>query len=880
MSFRRLFPVREKAHADKGVKILQEQAPLSPNPPRFEETHITECTNPTSREAPVSLRTVSSQHGVEPVGQVDPDSGETDNPGKFETDLKPGYGGERSETAASPAPNTESAREVRRFLRSRNVILSAGSREIPTGWELMLDEEGMPYLRHQRRGTLSLGFAPGWNIYKDEQGFYFLFQKNGLQRVTRTDPRFAIDPIQEAAKRIDLSWAYRPHSCEHCSKIIVSFKSSVLKSAMLRSSFDNVRVLCADSLQSVRDAHRARCDLFYYLFSQALFESDVKPETGGVFLTVKQVRTNQERAYGARSPRCCSIFYESQRFRDGAPVAMLRLCAEPQPGKAYLVKDLNGPPHLSEVDSPAAIEWARHYLHECDRDHEECRERRERDLSKAVPDFIPSRLIEVANNPDRVQVVDTTESPPPDPTYGRAWACLSYAWGGEQISKTTKSNLATHAAGIPLVCLPPTIRDAVKVCRGLGLKYLWVDCLCIVQDDDNDMAHELLAMAAIYQQAYVTIVAACASGVWQGFLHDRGYFFGGNNPPPIQLRGVSPKGEDASLLAVSMPETNTVEEKDFIEERAWAYQEKLLSQRVLYYGIRGLSYFCTYVEVSDRCRPLSSRLENPRQDLSGIQRELWHECVEEYSKRQMFDPTRNKFNAISAIAREHGRPEQYVAGLWKNSFASDLAWCVVPNCGNSSQHLRPRAYIAPSWSWASVDSAVTFWIHDHYQKWRLSMLDIHRIHLNHLQGPGRMPLLLGPVDQGTEMDITGQTASVRWVFDDHSMESNIVTQSGIHFAAFPDTAEQTHILSHHLLSPEGHGSLHALILVRDQLHGLCGLVLECLTAASKYRRVGFFSCCNQHRRKAYGSLKRLGDASLECADLALSDFQGRRMMVI
>ncbi len=167
-------------------------------------------------------------------------------------------------------------------------------------------------------------------------------------------------------------------------------------------------------------------------------------------------------------------------------------------GKPDLIKDLDGPLHAPDVDSPAAFAWARQLLDACDRGHEECQLRRHSLLRKAAPSFAPSRLIDVSKDPTKVRVVNMKKDSPQDPVYRRAWACLSYAWGGDQIIKTTKANRAKHAAGIPLVILPPTIRDAVKVCRRLGLRYLWVDCLCIVQDDDIDMDHEILSMASTY----------------------------------------------------------------------------------------------------------------------------------------------------------------------------------------------------------------------------------------------------------------------------------------------------------------------------------------------------------------------------------------------
>jgi hypothetical protein len=133
-------------------------------------------------------------------------------------------------------------------------------------------------------------------------------------------------------------------------------------------------------------------------------------------------------------------------------------------------------------------------------------------------EWVPSRLLKIEfNDQQNACLVE----PLPHPT--TRWAALSYVWGGDQIIKTTVSSLSKMNESFAIRTLPQTLQDAFTVCRKIGLQYLWIDCLCIVQDDEDDLARELATMPQIYQRAWVTISASTANHVDTGFLHDRGH---------------------------------------------------------------------------------------------------------------------------------------------------------------------------------------------------------------------------------------------------------------------------------------------------------------------------------------------------------------------
>jgi heterokaryon incompatibility protein (HET) len=104
--------------------------------------------------------------------------------------------------------------------------------------------------------------------------------------------------------------------------------------------------------------------------------------------------------------------------------------------------------------------------------------------------------------------------------YGQ-YIALSYCWGSVSAYKTTVNTKNDHMSGINFDCLPRTIQDTIVLTRYLGLQYLWIDCLCIVQDDREDWERESYRMGSVYQNSYLTIAASRAKDCSEGFLGKR-----------------------------------------------------------------------------------------------------------------------------------------------------------------------------------------------------------------------------------------------------------------------------------------------------------------------------------------------------------------------
>jgi hypothetical protein len=96
-----------------------------------------------------------------------------------------------------------------------------------------------------------------------------------------------------------------------------------------------------------------------------------------------------------------------------------------------------------------------------------------------------------------------------DHTEDAPYAALSHCWGAyEPPCKTTRGTIADRETRIPWSLLPKTFQDAIKFIRRLGLRYLWIDTICIIQDDTDDWLRESSRMHSVYKNAFLTIAAA------------------------------------------------------------------------------------------------------------------------------------------------------------------------------------------------------------------------------------------------------------------------------------------------------------------------------------------------------------------------------------
>ena len=347
---------------------------------------------------------------------------------------------------------------------------------------------------------------------------------------------------------------------------------------------------------------------------------------------------------------------------------------------------------------------AKGWMETCLNSHEGCEKPSRRFRSGLRSEFRPTRLVEIIN--DGTIQLHTTK-------LGESvkWATLSYCWGGPQPVQTTKDTLEQLSLSFPISDLPKTLQDALTTTHRIGLRFLWVDCLCIIQDDPEDMTREITQMPQIYKSAEVTISAARSKGSREGFLHDI------QIPSPqddaFQLRFCCPDGRLGSIMIYG--QDNIEHRHDPIEDRAWTLQEHLLSPRLLIFGSRQIWWTCrnvhtnfntgTFSEYSEigeiRLRFLNIRIAQKRRAMKHIPGNTWLSLVQHYTDCQL-SFSKDKLPAISGIAEFYGKKmeDEYIAGFFKETLLPSLLW------KRESPILYRPSYRAPSWSWAAVDGTI------------------------------------------------------------------------------------------------------------------------------------------------------------------------------
>lgn len=326
-----------------------------------------------------------------------------------------------------------------------------------------------------------------------------------------------------------------------------------------------------------------------------------------------------------------------------------------------------------------------------------------------------------------------------------AYLALSYVWGGDQLYKTTKSTVSVCERGVDSSIFPQTVRDAISVTHALGFQFLWVDALCIIQDDDADKRHEIGRMHDIYRHAHITIIAASAENVHRGFLHvkrpseDREIVLIFVCPPRSPASTASqPDAHSVSQLQLGQIHLTHIDsaykrysdELGVMSTRAWCMQEYLMSPRSLIFtptrllfrcrtAIQGVGYSFGPMRGEPRLPDVLFLRDPPVvtlgfEELKNI-RAAWTKVVVDYSRRSASVES-DKLLACAAVAQQfsHVLKSDYLAGLWQSDkLLADLLWRANPYATGDVPHCRPKAYRAPSWSWASVDGAVDYWSVDH-----------------------------------------------------------------------------------------------------------------------------------------------------------------------
>ena len=308
------------------------------------------------------------------------------------------------------------------------------------------------------------------------------------------------------------------------------------------------------------------------------------------------------------------------------------------------------------------------------------------------------------------------------------YVTLSHRWGGSNVLSLVQRNLRSMLDGISIDILPQTFKDAIYITRKLGFRYLWIDSLCIIQDNTNDWHNQARDMANIYSNCVFTIAALWGNDSHSGCFVERN---------PLATLACNIGTSDAlggSLFATS---ANSSQDRCLAKvkpspllERAWVLQERLLSPRILYYGPWELHWECEQREANEispdhlentwplledgntksvrshfrNLKPVSpigkylTHEEHKRSDWTTY--DLWVGIKELYWKSKLTYHS-DSLVAISGVtsAIEKATGITFASGLLLNFLQVELLWS-VQNPEETS-----RSLLCQSWSWASVRAA-------------------------------------------------------------------------------------------------------------------------------------------------------------------------------
>ena len=336
------------------------------------------------------------------------------------------------------------------------------------------------------------------------------------------------------------------------------------------------------------------------------------------------------------------------------------------------------------------------------------------------------------------------------------YLALSYCWGaGPHPHSLTTRNRQQYMTSLPINDLPKTLANAISITRRLGLQFLWIDALCIVQDDDRDWQREPAKMAEVYSNAFCTISATGASNSATGCYSPRSalslsaascHLYGSDTDQKIT----------GPLLMPGLPEWDISVNRAPLNNRAWTLQERALSHRILHWTKHELVWECQQqkasetwpsgipdsvaidaiqdgvqnVEESQKYPELWRLVDTDGNGLLGVQVQVptsienifshqesiddlmrfWRAMVIEASGRHLTKDS-DMLPALSGLAEivQKRTRQNYLAGHWQSDLPTSILWRAldITKIPLPEKH-RASTFPAPTWSWASIVGQVVF----------------------------------------------------------------------------------------------------------------------------------------------------------------------------
>jgi hypothetical protein len=432
----------------------------------------------------------------------------------------------------------------------------------------------------------------------------------------------------------------------------------------------------------------------------------------------------------------------------------------------------------------------------------------------ARPSWIPSG----DDFPASFRLIDLQADCIVDSIVKPSYFALSYVWGpSEGDLRATSENIDNLKMPHSLTqeALPQTIRDIMKLVSDLGGKYLWVDRLCILQDDEADKSLQIPQMDTIYSLAELTVIAASGSGAHDGVA-------GLSNPRKLDqdICRVSSR-----MALMTFPTENPFPSCSY-SRRGWTFQERLLSRRTLMFTEGQVFWSCCCTDWTERLslEPCRSELEAnpwviPRIHLGNCERvpveyyrdfslQQYNELPRFYALKEFSDES-DALDAITGLLHRISRvtgDEFYWGHLLSGMFGQSLSWrktrldlerrtAMCPFRGTGTSY----SVRFPSWSWLGWKASIKFVIDLNLITVPNALL-VPEIDFFHLDVDGRIKRLV-PLVTGTERGVVDRSALL---YNDASGswkgEANLTVNNFSEHRPFRDSGQLLFWTSHAELS--------------------------------------------------------------------------------
>ncbi|KIX10701.1 uncharacterized protein Z518_01785 [Rhinocladiella mackenziei CBS 650.93] len=383
--------------------------------------------------------------------------------------------------------------------------------------------------------------------------------------------------------------------------------------------------------------------------------------------------------------------------RHGPPV--LTICTNPTSRNLPRYVQV-GFPKLPSPGGSTQIELIREWLRLCD-------EAKQHDCHPTLNGPLPTRVLDVGSgdNPGMLRLYC-----PAFRETGR-YLALSHRWGDPAEHRrfcTIRANHHDFERSIGFDQLPKTFQDAVIVTRGLGVRFLWIDSLCIVQDDPEDWESQSKLMEDVFSFAYCTIAAGCARGTTDGFLKPR---------PQREFVTLKHNSGDVYYVCKAIDNFRADVEEGELNQRGWVLQERALSHRTIHFTESQVYWECgggVHCETLTKMRnPKSAFLgdsefpKSAERFVKGGRIRLYEFVYQRYSTLAFTNMT-DRSIALSGLEKRLVRTfnTNGVYGIFEAYLNRSLLW---QRAGDEMRRISyPKGRKVPSWSWMAYDGCISY----------------------------------------------------------------------------------------------------------------------------------------------------------------------------